>query len=370
MPRSKSKTFALILTLLIAAAAIWTYFPNTPPSSEPQNIPPRIAAPAPEARPRIEQSNTLSRFLENTVAPLTLQDLHSLSLELEQLGPKNAVEEILAFLDTNVDRSTDLRFSVGEGGSIPTPTSLRVFLLDTLGETDPEIAAAYSYTIFEAKNSPDEWALALRNLGRVRREDTATKTEVAQYAHELLTHQPWQDKPTPAYLESFDAIAYAAQDTSTQELCRIINKSDDKALRFAAYLTLERLVEQAPRKTLQALSQYPDWLESRPQTRAGLFAKLRTVTPQDKELLANYLSDKRFPESERIQFLKQIPSSNQFHSYTLLSNNPNIGYATEGTLATIGDMLAAVDSSKLESEVSKQLTASIQRLSSTEKIEQ
>ena len=83
--------------------------------------------------------------------------------------PKNeAVAAIKQFLDSKADAATQLGFKVAKNGLLDDAPTLRTFLLDELARIDPAAAADYSKVILASKDSPDEWAVALRNLANGR----------------------------------------------------------------------------------------------------------------------------------------------------------------------------------------------------------
>lgn len=75
-----------------------------------------------------------------------------------------AAEALIAELQTGRDLETGLQFVVGAEGVLDEAPSYRSALLDLLGQTDPEAALHFSQSILENTQSPDEYALALRNV--------------------------------------------------------------------------------------------------------------------------------------------------------------------------------------------------------------
>lgn len=79
--------------------------------------------------------------------------------------PKEAaVSAIRQYLDSKADATTHLGFKVGGGGWLDEAPTLRTFLLDELARLDPAAAADYARVILGGMDSPDEWAVALRDL--------------------------------------------------------------------------------------------------------------------------------------------------------------------------------------------------------------
>ena len=80
--------------------------------------------------------------------------------------PRRAKSKAISTLGN--DAVTQLDLTIGPGGVLGDASSLRVFLLDYLGQIDRPAAAALARQILTAPTSPDEWAISLRNVARVR----------------------------------------------------------------------------------------------------------------------------------------------------------------------------------------------------------
>jgi hypothetical protein len=92
--------------------------------------------------------------------------LTELRAALLALPTNEAVAEIRRFLDSKADAPTHSGFKVGRTGLLDEAPTLRTFLLDELARLDPSAAGEYAKVILANKDSPDEWAVALRNLAR------------------------------------------------------------------------------------------------------------------------------------------------------------------------------------------------------------
>ena len=124
--------------------------------------------------------------------------------------PTAGIAAILDFLATGEDAATGQEFSVGENGTLAGAPTLRLFLLDVLGQlarsTGSLEGAVSARQILEKKESPDEWALALRNLAWA---EPKARADLTAKAHEMLEYEPWRATPTAGFLEAFDVAVYS-----------------------------------------------------------------------------------------------------------------------------------------------------------------
>ncbi|MCU0749383.1 MAG: hypothetical protein MUF13_07550, partial [Akkermansiaceae bacterium] len=77
---------------------------------------------------------------------------------------QEAAAALASYLKSGVDVFTKLPFEVGEEGMLATAPTLRTALLDLLVTLDPTLALELARTIMNQTSSPDEYAIALRNL--------------------------------------------------------------------------------------------------------------------------------------------------------------------------------------------------------------
>lgn len=215
MTQPKHAILAGVLLLAVACAVTLVRWPRTPGGGD---APPEPVRPAGNAAGpqriggRSLEGATLAAAagrLRHAKPGEATRVLVELRRQFTALPPREAGEAIRTFLDSQTDAPTGLGFRLGGGGALEEPPTLRAFLLDLLGELDPAVAAAYARVILSRMDSPDEWALALRNLARG---DTSADARalLEQKTGELLRHEPWQQNPSSGYLEAFDAAVHWA----------------------------------------------------------------------------------------------------------------------------------------------------------------
>ncbi len=248
---------------------------------------------------------------------------NSALIELKSALASGSVSEparaIRQLLDSKMDAPTGRGFKIGKGGMLTEAPTLRAWLLDQLAQIDPAAAAEYAKIILQSKDSPDEWALALRNLalGDASKEARAL---LAGKTGELLGAKDWQQNPAASYLEAFDTVVFLGGTDFVPTLAGLVSTQDNPALAHAAFLTLDRLVIHDPTAMLSTLLEHPALMSGREQTRADYFARADVSNPKQLELLQNYLL--QTSTAERQQFAGVFPNANFMVSANLLTQSP------------------------------------------------
>ena len=204
---------------------------------------------------------------------------------------------IRKFLDSKADAPTHLEFAIGPGGLLADAPTFRTFLLDELARIDRADAADYSKTILQSKDSPDEWAVALRNLAWG---DTSTdgRQLLEQKTEEMLQDTSWQESPSTGFLEAFDTAVYLGGTSLLPTLTSLLQQSNNPALTHASFLALDRLAINDPQTTLSALLADPAALNGHEATRADYFARADVSDPAQRQLVENYLLDPQISAAE------------------------------------------------------------------------
>jgi hypothetical protein len=258
----------LLAIAVVSAAALISWrglrHPHSPPSSDsarPGNGAPALphtSSPAHNLAPVHAGQNTVVQALaqwrvssrrEQTLA--TLQELHQ---KLSHLSTPDVVNAIGQFLDTRQDAPTGLGFVLEGDGQLAEAPSLRVFLLDWLAQIDPSTAAEDAGKVLAAMDSADEWAVALRNLARVRNTPEA-RDFLSGRMRALLQHEPWRRAPLTGYLEAFDLAVFLGGTNLMPSLAELARQPESPALAHAAYLALDRLVIADPATALAAVKE-------------------------------------------------------------------------------------------------------------------
>lgn len=277
----------------------------------------KASASAP-ARSRLQAICDELRSANAASARLKLAELRR---QLAAMPVKAAVAEVRQFLDAKTDAATHLGFKLASNGTLDDAPTMRTFLLDELGRLDPAAAADYSKIILDSKDSPDEWAVALRNLANGDSSDSG-RALLAQKTGELLNYEPWQQNPSVGYLEAFDAAVYLGGTDLLPTLSSLVQKQDNPAVAHAAYLALDRLVISNPAATLAALEASPDSMDGREATRANYFARADVRDPQQRQVLESYLLNPNISPAEISTFAGVYPNANYMISANLLTPTP------------------------------------------------
>lgn len=230
-------------------------------------------------------------------------------------------------LDAGGDAPLRQGFVVAPGGGLAEAPTLRVLLLDLLGQVDPAGAAAYARVVLGGMGSADEWAVALRNVARV-----ATGPEGRAYLEErmavLLQHGPWWEEASAGYLEAFDVAVHVGGTNLLPALAAAVRDAGRPAAAHAAFLALDRLVLRQPAVTLGVLLETPELLAGREATRAGYFARADAGDPAQRRLLEAYLLDPRTGAAELERFSGLYPHASVMISANLLTEPPVLDGAT------------------------------------------
>ena len=249
------------------------------------------------------------------------RSLGELRRELSAMPTSAAVAAIRQFLDSKADAATHLVFKLAANGMLDEAPTLRTFLLDELGRLDPAAAADYSKVVLAGMDSPDEWAVALRNLAAGDSSDPG-RALLEQKTVQLLQYVPWQQNPSTGYLEAFDVAVYLGGTDLLPTLSGLVQSQDNPAVAHAAYLALDRLVINNPATELAALEAAPDLMQGREATRADYFARADVRDPQQRQVLESYLLNLAISSSELQTFAGIYPNANYMISPNLLTPTP------------------------------------------------
>ncbi|HEY1716828.1 MAG TPA: hypothetical protein VGH42_00875 [Verrucomicrobiae bacterium] len=340
---------AVASVFILAALGAWLWHRNagqtpsvaamsaaTNSSSSPITSAVPVAATSPSVATNDSLQKTYGALKTALDAASARRLLAELRAELAAMPTNEAVAAIKQFLDSKADASTQLGFKVARNGLLDDAPTLRTFLLDELARLDPAAAADYSKIILASMDSPDEWAVALRNLAWG---DTSAdgRTLLEQKTAEMLQYQPWQQNPSVGFLEAFDTAVYLGGTSLMPTLTDLVKQQDNPAVAHASYLALDRLVINNPTATLAALLADPGSMQGREATRANYFARADVSDPQQLQILENYLLNPQISPAEIDTFAGIFPNANYMISPNLLTQSQTPG----------GDSLASRDAKSL-----------------------
>jgi hypothetical protein len=325
---------AAIFLLLALALRLWQRESKRTPLSQTQVVPATIQASAPQTAPALtvmatrtnNPTDASARGLQEmfgsfkTVkdAKAARQSLAELRRALSAMPTAAAVAAIRQFLDSKEDASTHLGFKVAGNGLLDEAPTLRTFLLDELARLDPAAAADYAKVVLANMDSPDEWAVALRNLA-LGNTSTEARALLLQKTEQMLQYAPWQQNPSTGFLEAFDVAVYLGGTDLMPALSSLVRQQDNPAVAHAAYLALDRLVISDATTTLNAMQADPDLMQGRELTRANYFARADVRDPQQRQVLESYLLDPRIGAAEIAAFAGVYPNANFMISPNLIT---------------------------------------------------
>ncbi len=261
---------------------------------------------------------------------VTLTDMRQ---KLRQMDHAEALAWILEQLKTGEDFETGMDFTIGSGQNLTAWPSYRVFLLDLLYLVDAEAAARLSREILQSPRSADECAIAMRNVGRAG-DVELLKTKVA----ELVRQKEWRAKPSAGYLEAFDVIVHTKHTAMAPELLTLCDVKDQKAVRHAAFLTLDRLIVAKPEVVLPELAQTAAKHPESGLMLSNMIARADVRDAVQRQALETYLLDQQRTAAELQGFASVFPNANMAVSENLLTHSATID----------GSELAAKDRASLE----------------------
>ena len=191
-------------------------------------------------------------------------------------------------------------------------------------------------------DSPDEWAVALRNLASGDSSPDG-RALLEQKTIAMLQYQPWQQNPSVGYLEAFDVAVYLGGTDLLPTLSDLV-RQQDPALSHASYLALDRLVINNPAAVLGALEAAPDLMQGREATRADYFARADVRDPQQRQVLETYLLNPSLSASELQTFAGIYPNANFMISAQPADSAPNTrSQWLDGLRRAVPGVGAAVD---------------------------
>lgn len=321
----KASGTAVLLGAVIAA--IWIFQDATPPSvSKAEAPPPTRSRPTQADDPADEHAVTAAaahrRILDDwaelmqwlrSVPPPSADEIRerllATRLAWTTLDLHVRADAIKLLLETGDDASTGLDFEVGNHGILAGWPTLRVFLLDLLATSDPEMAAGIASALLDKTASPDEFATALRSLTRPGL-GRADDRELLSRFGQMLGHPEWQG--SRGFAEAFDLARLIGTPDAARQLA---NWQGNRSLKSMA---MDEFAAEHPEAMLEILSDSSaDGL-----ARASLMARAKPENPQQLAAVDAYLrAPDRSPE-EAAAFLKSFPLRSATTGFRLYGRTP------------------------------------------------
>lgn len=245
--------------------------------------------------------------------------LDALREALTHAEPKVALDAIRSFLAGGENATTGQGFRVGEGGVLTEAPTLRTFLMDQLGiisrDAGAPDAAEEARVTLQANTSPDEDALAMRNLAWA--DPNGSKATLAAAERALINNPAWRQAPSNGYLESFDVIAYTGDATMLDDLATMAKTPS--AVQQAALVAMERLSALAPAQVVDYLNAHPEVLADRPMLRADYMGNVDLSDPAQLAQAEAYLQRTDVTDAEKDKFIARLATPAGFVSNNLLT---------------------------------------------------
>jgi hypothetical protein len=293
------------------------------PGEEPDTdgIAGRVGKLSPLAQAIVETETLLAQGAD---AQTILADLRA---KLTAAGKSAAARAILEYLESGRDGLTGMAFMVGPNGVMISTPTMRTFLLDLLAGVDPQSALNYAEVVFEARSSADEFAICLRNVGRLDTSESS-REYIRKRARELLSDATLAANPTAGFAEAFDALAYAGGMDSISILSGYLARDKGTALNMPAFLALDRLVIDNAEASLRTILESPALLEERPLVRAGYFARADLASGSQMDLVGTYVLKLDAAGDEAEYFFSILPNLNYMLVDGILTDRLSITHET------------------------------------------
>lgn len=246
--------------------------------------------------------------------------LAELRRRLLALSPDEAVAALLDFLNGGEDASTGLGFTLVEGGRLDAAPTLRVALLDLLGQMDVRAGADYAKVILARPDSADEWAVALRNYSWTG-DSTRTDPYLRGKVSELVRNKQWASDPSPGYLEAFDMAVYTRDYGLLPDFDRNVNQIGMVSLRMASFMVVDKLVVEDPQGAFRQLEDNRALFSGQPLVRGGLYARADVRDPVQRQSVEAYLLRTDLSPAEIDKFAALFPNVSQSVGDYLVTKN-------------------------------------------------
>lgn len=232
---------------------------------------------------------------------------------------------IQELLRTGDDATLPLEFEVGPHGSLDGWPSLRVFLLDALNASDPDLSSAMARKELAETRSAEEFAVALRCLVR-KGPGQASPAELQGLFSRMLAEPTW--RKSVGLAEALDVARVIGTVDAARELLAWPGESGLKRM------AMDEFAAEHPAEMIEALTAAGS---QDPTTRADLMARIDPSDPEQLEAVDGYLRNPSLTAEESTAFLRMFPLRSTTTGHRLYGGRP-APYSRETVLA--GDKAA------------------------------
>jgi hypothetical protein len=330
-----------ISLLIVVAVSAWILWRNTAGSadktpalsSESASQPPRRPSREPLARETVNPpagdaslftmiGKYRDEFSRSADAVRSRDILEALRQTLREAPDEQAAAAaVSAFLHSGADVSTRLPFAVGQEGMLETAPTLRTALLDMLVALDPSLALEVARSIMDHTRSPDEYAIALRNLAW-NDLDGDLRPELAARFKQLIERDEWRKSPTAGFLEAFDAAVQLNSPTQFSALLQMAVEGAEQAnssLTRASMVALDRMTLRNPELLTRHFAADPTLSGIEPKLRASLLSRLDLADSAQRDVFATYLTATPHGDGEMEYFGQLFPNGNYLHGHWMIT---------------------------------------------------
>lgn len=255
----------------------------------------------------------LWRWLDSDPKP-SLEEIRARLLETRiswaAMDPQVLAETLDRLLKSGDDLATGLEFKVGLHGFLSAWPTLRVFLLDVLAASDPEMAAQIANRLLDQTPSADEYATALRSLTRPGMGRAKDAELLVRFAT-MLQRPDWQGER--GFAEALDLARLVGSSEAAGQLAAW---NGNPALKTMA---LNEFAADHPEAMLPVL-QAAETLDG--HTRANLMARADPGDPNQLAAVDAYLRNPDLPAGDAAAFLKSFPLRSATTGYRLYGKTP------------------------------------------------
>lgn len=283
-------------------------------TSEPDRDRERAVADSTLRRRVIGDWNEFLKFLSSDPPPSAAEirgRLTATRIAWTEMDPQALSEVLKHLLETGDDAATGLDFKVGAHGFLAGWPTARVFLLDVLAASDPEMAPVIARKILDETASADEFAVAMRSLtreGMGRADDAELLTRFGQ----MLEHPDWQN--SRGFAEALDLARLVGSPEAARQLATWQGNPRMKVM------AMDEFAADHPQAMLDILNNQPALTGA---TRANLMARADPADPRQLDAVDTYFKNPELTDSEAVAFLNSFPLRSTTTGFRLYAGTPS-----------------------------------------------
>lgn len=232
--------------------------------------------------------------------------------------PDVVAQTIGQLLRSGADDKTGIQFETGPGRALRGWPTLRVFLLDVLSVTDPDLAIEIAREVLGNTASAEEFAVALKPL-TLGGPWQASDEELAGYFSKMLGTPDWQNSVGLA--EALDLSRITSSPAVVETLAHWVDQSPP-ALKAGAFALHETAAEH-PALVSELISTDDTLFAGQPDLRASLMARSNVSEAAQASQVEAYLKNPAISQTEKQEFLTLFPLRSATTGYRLYGKPPS-----------------------------------------------